>query len=546
MQSFSKFYANLENSVAVSIRESALQQDIPRWKYNVSFPKGEDDLKSFIADFYVLWYVMGFWGDTWHEFQNTYPMSLINEDTYNKLTDMLQNAFATNIAIQREFLLESLFLSLTSESFHGFIFADYDDLDVVRKYGSNYRNLGRIRDVVLNQNRETLDRYDPKYNTRVRGSSRERQLIYSYFNEYNLDKASYVEFLIKFFKGSFWENQYGGDKWSLAAEAWLRLLDAPFRNDPKYQKSKLAMAVDHIYDLQHNTGFILNKSDHFKTHGMNMWIGEFLNIKATYPSQTIFSMTNLPRKLLELWFGVLGEGPVVRELYGSRKLPELTEEDKENITNVDMLKKVMHVYRLVPHYFPILTYISLWPYKDRDEVVAMVNRDEMQIQGKVKWKEFEDDLSGLVFNEWETFIIGYRMLMENDLINDPGETASWIMTYAVRQGEYDKVRELLEIGFPINSEKHAGSTYAHNLNWEVLHRTKDPMMFKLLTQYIENGVIDWEIHLENIIKKENTDPVFIEILLKRGFVTPDDVLMILDENPSYRYYDELQEILDKA
>lgn len=52
-----------------------------------------------------------------------------------------------------------------------------------------------------------------------------------------------------------WGGAYGGPKWGAGALAMLKLMKAKKTEDPE----DLAHIIDHIYDLQHNTGSLLNK-----------------------------------------------------------------------------------------------------------------------------------------------------------------------------------------------------------------------------------------------------------------------------------------------
>jgi hypothetical protein len=52
-----------------------------------------------------------------------------------------------------------------------------------------------------------------------------------------------------------WASMYGGPKWGTGAIAMLKLLEARKIEEPE----DLAHIIDHIYDLQHNTGSLLNK-----------------------------------------------------------------------------------------------------------------------------------------------------------------------------------------------------------------------------------------------------------------------------------------------
>jgi len=70
--------------------------------------------------------------------------------------------------------------------------------------------------------------------------------------KWGLERHDIVDYLPDVFNLS-WARNYGGKGWADAASGWLKLHDATEPND-------MLAYIDHIIDIQHNTGFILNKS----------------------------------------------------------------------------------------------------------------------------------------------------------------------------------------------------------------------------------------------------------------------------------------------
>ena len=65
-----------------------------------------------------------------------------------------------------------------------------------------------------------------------------------------------------------WAEDYGGKPWQLACEAWLHLDTATTLNH-------MSVWIDRIYDLQHNTGNLLNKNPEYDGH----WVQHLLDLK---------------------------------------------------------------------------------------------------------------------------------------------------------------------------------------------------------------------------------------------------------------------------
>jgi hypothetical protein len=74
-------------------------------------------------------------------------------------------------------------------------------------------------------------------------------------------KNSYKNVDLKLVKEAFnsniWYMKYGGKRWAQALEALFDLKESL----KKLDYEKIALSVDHILDLQHNTGFLLNKTE---------------------------------------------------------------------------------------------------------------------------------------------------------------------------------------------------------------------------------------------------------------------------------------------
>lgn len=84
-----------------------------------------------------------------------------------------------------------------------------------------------------------------------------------------------------------WEYEYGSDAWVTICDAWINL------NRSNNINSDVTL-VDNIYDMQHNTGFVLNKAHHWKDKAAPSFqslnaVGDLLDIKA---SLTNFNQLN--------------------------------------------------------------------------------------------------------------------------------------------------------------------------------------------------------------------------------------------------------------
>jgi transcription antitermination factor NusG len=88
------------------------------------------------------------------------------------------------------------------------------------------------------------------------------------------------------FTGLRWSASYGGEAWANIADAWLKLNKAISDKD-------IITYVDHIYDLQHNTGTVLNKVEAYYGDDEYKWIKKALDYKLNTESlYDIFSLAS--------------------------------------------------------------------------------------------------------------------------------------------------------------------------------------------------------------------------------------------------------------
>lgn len=91
------------------------------------------------------------------------------------------------------------------------------------------------------------------------------------------DTYDFIEFAKKCFNLDLWGNSYGGTAWANICDGWIRLYNS-------HKTKDLFVAIDHIYDLQHNTDTVFNKlRTYYKDRGYR-WIKQALDFKANLKS----------------------------------------------------------------------------------------------------------------------------------------------------------------------------------------------------------------------------------------------------------------------
>lgn len=101
-----------------------------------------------------------------------------------------------------------------------------------------------------------------------------------------------------------WARQYGGTAWVQICEAYIALHDATTSSD-------IMVQIDHVVDLQHNTGTVFTKVEYFYERDQGYgWLNEFLDRKAEITNiyQLYFKLSPSAQQLVpHLMKNVTGE-----------------------------------------------------------------------------------------------------------------------------------------------------------------------------------------------------------------------------------------------
>ena len=82
-----------------------------------------------------------------------------------------------------------------------------------------------------------------------------------------------MKLMEELFLNADWESGYGGKAWADICKGWTRLYNAHSDGD-------LIVAIDHIYDLQHNSDTVFNKVQSYEINRRYDWLKNALNLKA--------------------------------------------------------------------------------------------------------------------------------------------------------------------------------------------------------------------------------------------------------------------------
>jgi len=89
----------------------------------------------------------------------------------------------------------------------------------------------------------------------------------------NSTLSEFVKSSEKCFYYEDWTVDYGGTPWGRICSGWLRLYNST-------SKEQIWVAIDHIYDLQHNSDSVFNKVERYLKNGNVKWLANALELKA--------------------------------------------------------------------------------------------------------------------------------------------------------------------------------------------------------------------------------------------------------------------------
>lgn len=194
----------------------------------------------------------------------------------------------------KEVLLRDLFYSIAAEFRH--IFHETGTFLQNRftflQNRLNYIKSNLIK-VLGEKPADLIIKFYKEYGTSGRLSKKaERELS----NEIAMKITSPGQF-IKIAKLSFerldWESHFGGEAWAKICDSWFELKDTT-------NIKNLFIVIDHVYDLQHNTGIVFNKVPEYKKSGNYKWISQVLDYKASADIYDLINFTSPQIKKLAL------------------------------------------------------------------------------------------------------------------------------------------------------------------------------------------------------------------------------------------------------
>ncbi len=185
------------------------------------------------------------------------------EDQLDYVLKEIVNEFIPKL---KEEILEDVLFSIISEARHATDANGPKNIlnAIEHKLGPEHRNIARkfFKDFQTRIGRYDYDdnfsrKYQDKEEELEGGSESYVKAYHSFINSKSTPRQ-FVEISKVLFKDLNWHQSYGGKAWTEICDAWLHL------NEAKSLQS-MFVYIDHIYDIQHNTGSVFNKVKAYKS-----------------------------------------------------------------------------------------------------------------------------------------------------------------------------------------------------------------------------------------------------------------------------------------
>jgi hypothetical protein len=236
-----------------------------------------------LYDFYVVSYLSTLPLDP---AQKGFSGTLIGRDA-NEIKLDIKNAEDKLLPVLRDKLSEALFIAICAEIRHitdrDQNYKDYKNNKLLKNY---LRNYGMFKDDNLPDEFKPTRNVDrPQQEPSNTGYLHSFKAATKAIKDTGSSREQFATLCAELFRKMKWTEMYGGKKWAEIADAYVLLNKTPQTN------AQLQVAIDHAYDLQHNTGTVLNKVKTYYNKGDISWLEKALDFKANL--KNVYSL--LPR-----------------------------------------------------------------------------------------------------------------------------------------------------------------------------------------------------------------------------------------------------------
>ena len=238
------------------------------WEYKLP-----DDKKEQMYDFYMLSLLLGSTNFDMHSPNQEYP----NFDDMNKKEELdysLKEVSRELLPELKKELLQSVMFSIAAELRHVFDNPGNKIEDIISRIK---KEVGTEESSLFKKYVDYKHNPDPNFakgelHPNLNDSYEPYKDSYKGVLSAGGDRKHWSKLAKWLFKNVKWNSMYSGQKWAEIADGWLKLYNSHSLGDT-------IAAIDHVYDLQHNTNTVFNKLKSYEKDGSYNWIKNSLDHK---------------------------------------------------------------------------------------------------------------------------------------------------------------------------------------------------------------------------------------------------------------------------
>jgi len=211
--------------------------------YKYALPSNK---KQLISDFYVYTFISKIQSNSnsnFQEFRDNTNISELLKDIRDKLI----------VYIKKE-MLNAVYIACSAEFYH---IIDHMEVPKLDKNTQDFFNLYVNKSIDYDFILKHIEDSDPSYKSRF-----EFLKSLSLDKNNNLNPEKFMIYCKKIFNKGKWDRSYGGKAWGKIADSWFLLKNAKTENEQ-------IIYIDHIIDLQHNSGSIFSKITSYEQFNIN-------------------------------------------------------------------------------------------------------------------------------------------------------------------------------------------------------------------------------------------------------------------------------------
>jgi len=326
--------------------------------------------------------------DKQYQLYDFYALSLINPNAFmdEEAQDYFKQAKETIVNHIYNDFMYAVYFALASELYHTNDASDFESF--------NYKNEKDRADL-----KKEVGLTDKEIDIlgKLGSNIPSRKVRYNKLKKL-LSPDEMANIAIKVFgKHKWWNSAYGGEAWANIAKGYKRLINAKTIGDKM-------VAIDHVYDLQHNSDTVFDKVQEYYKGGDLYWLKNALDDKAQIKEPHVYLDKTSPQLFRPLAYAF-------KQLYG-KTLESFKTEKEEKIKqilgkyNVDINDPL--VQEFLNAIQPLLAVYEKLDNYTKTEIISIIKIIKQKDYNQLSDDDTYDDLRDAIDTEETYDVIDYK------------------------------------------------------------------------------------------------------------------------------------------